>query len=194
MLEKIPYEGKYPNASKRLLHDGVMQKPVQKIPSLEWADGIDVVYYFKDMTPAKFAEYEEDILLLAFQECERYKKDTKDVTNLMFFASFDVELGKLAKAKDLKDVVTFTAPMHDDPTILVYGPGYEVDKSLPLTDKLKQILNIAERYKNKVSKQKPYEVNCLRISIRDIFKKNTETPYMKEFKRLNPKMFEGEKK
>ena len=83
------------------------------------------------------------------------------------FASFDVKLGRLKKGRDLPEVISFTAAMHPDPDILVYGPGYTVPQRHFLYNKVEDILEIAKRYADKVSKQTPFRVIELRISIRE---------------------------
>ena len=108
-----------------------------------------------------FAKYADTFLLLVQQEATRYNEYKWK------FAGFEVKLGRLPKGKDIKDMVTFQSAMHDDPEIMVYGPGYEVPQKFFLVDKVKDIVDIAKRYPGKLRKQIPYRVVKLFISIRE---------------------------
>lgn len=163
-MEKIPYGGKYPSTATYLIREGVLNPPRQKSIFRTWASGIDITYILKNMTPTNFARYSDALLLLTLQECERYK------TSKWKFASFEARLGRLGKGKDLPEVASFQAAMHDNPRIMIYGEqelGYEVPQKYFLIDKVKDILDIARRYKGKVSQQNPYKVIKLIISIRE---------------------------
>jgi hypothetical protein len=159
-LEKKPYHGKYPSAGRELINAGFAGTPKQVEAELKWAEGIDIVYPLKRMTPANFQKYSDVILLLAYQEAMRYNEYRWK------FAKLDVRLGKLKKGRDLPDEVTFQAHMHDDPDIMVYGPGYEEPQDIFLHQKVDDVLDIARRYGDRVSKQTPYRVTKLTISIR----------------------------
>lgn len=161
-MEKIPYGGKYPSMARYLIDNGFSDKPKQVIrEELQWMDGIDITYNLKNMTPANFQENSDKLLLLANQEMERYNQYKWK------FAAFDVKLGKLQKGRDLPDIVTFQSSMHDEPEIAVYGPGYDVPQRFFLYNKVQDILDLAKRYLNKLSKQNPYRVIRLTISIRE---------------------------
>ena len=164
MIKKIPYGGHYPSAGRYLIEEGISSTPKQYEKHLKWADGIDIVYSLKDLTPANFQKYSDTLLLLAYQEGMRYN------AYKWKFAGFDVKLGRLAKGRDLPEVVTFQAAMHDDPEIMVYGEealGYEVPQKFFLNDKVNEILEILKRYSGKLKSQKPFKVIRLFISIRE---------------------------
>jgi len=160
-IPKKPYRGRYPSAARLLIEEGITSIPRQKSRDLKWAEGIDIVYTLKRLTPANFRKYSDTLLLLALQEAMRYNEYKWK------FAAFDVRLGKLRKGKDLPDINTFKASMHDEPDIMVYGPGYEVPQKIFLIDQVEKILDIATRYGDRVNKQAPYKVVRLTISIRE---------------------------
>lgn len=160
-MEKIPYRLVFPSAARYLMEEGVCATPRQYEKELNWAEGIDIVYTLKGLTPANFFKYSDSLLLLAYQEAMRYNKYKWK------FAGFDVRLGRLKKGRDLPEIATFQASMHDEPEIMVYGPGYEVPQRYFLKDKVEDILDIVRRYPTKISKQNPYRVVRLFISIRE---------------------------
>ena len=164
-MDKIPYKGKYPSAANYLMHQGIASIPKQTDRNdLKWADGIDISYKLRDLTPVNFREYSDSLLLLAYQEAMRY--DDKKFK----FARFEVRLGRLKKGRDLPEIASFQCAMHDDPDIMVHGPGYEVPQRHFLYHKVQDILEIAKRYLGKVNKQNPYKVMELVISIREPWK------------------------
>jgi len=162
-MEKKPYKGRYPSAARYLISQGVASAPkqVDRVGDLRWADGIDITYNLSGLTPVNFQKYSDSILLLAYQEAMRYNEYKWK------FAKIDVRLGRLQKGRDLPEVATFQAAMHDEPEILVYGPGYEVPQRHFLYHKVQDILDITKRYLGKVSKQTPYRVVGLTICIRE---------------------------
>ena len=160
-MEKKPYHGKYPSAANELIRNGFATTPRQLIPEIKWAEGIDITYTLKNLTPANFQKAADILLLLAYQEAMRYDEAK------MKFAKFDVRLGKLKKGRDLPDEVTFQAHMHADSDIMVYGPGYDVPQEVFLYQKVNAILDIAKRYGDRVNKQAPYKVVRLTICIRE---------------------------
>jgi len=162
---KLPYDrGGYPSAAMILLEKGYITAPQQILrQDIRWATGVDIIYKLKNMTPARFKEASPYLLTLAEQEGQRYK-DFK-----WKFAGFDVKLGRLKKGRDLPEVTTFMAAMHEDTSIMVWGEevlGYEVPQKYFLNNKVDDILDIAKRYTDKVDKQTPYVVTKLFISIR----------------------------
>jgi len=160
-MEKIPYQGKYPSAARVLIEEDITSPPRQKSRVLRWAEGIDITYTLRRLTPANFRTYSDHLLLLAYQEAKRYNHYRWK------YAYFDVRLGRLKKGRDLPEVVTFQAHMHDEPDILVYGPGYEVDQKIFLQDQVEKIIDIVKRYGDRVNKQSPYKVIRLTIAIRE---------------------------
>ena len=161
-MEKKPYKGRYPAAAAQLIREGITSAPRQvRKEDLAWADGIEITYNLKGLTPVKFREYCDSLLLLAYQEAMRYDEYKWK------FASFEVKLGRLKKGRDLPEIASFQSAMHDEPEIMVYGPGYETPQRHFLKDKVEDILDIAKRYPGKVSKQSPYKVIKLVIFIRE---------------------------
>lgn len=161
-MEKIPYKMHYPSAARYLIEEDITNTPRQITKELKWAEGIDIVYTLRNLTPANFRKYSDTLLLLAFQEATRYK----DVGRWKF-ASFDVRLGRLKKGRDLPEILSFQAHMHDDPDIMVYGPGYDTPGAPFLKDQVEKILDIVRRYADQVNKQAPFKVVRLTISIRE---------------------------
>ncbi len=161
-MQKIPYKGQYPSAARYLIQEGVTATPRQITRELRWADGVDIVYTLRDMTPANFRKYADSLLLLAYQEAMRY-----NTTGRWKFAAFDARLGRLKKGRDLPEIITFQAHMHDDPDIMVYGPGYEVPNKVFLKDQVEKVVDIVRRYSDRINKQAPFKVIRLTISIRE---------------------------
>lgn len=159
-MEKKPYKGKYPSAAHFLISEGVAGPPRQKEQALAWAEGIDITYTLKNLTPMAFRKYADSLLLLAYQDAMRYEEYRWK------FALFDVKLGRLKKGRDLPEVVTFQAHMHDESDIMVYGPGYDVPQKIFLKDMVENIKDLTRRYGDRINKQAPYKVTKLTISIR----------------------------
>lgn len=163
-LRRKPYRGQYPSAARYLMEEGVTSIPRQYEREIHWARGVDIIYTLHYMAPANFAKYSDSLLLLAYQEAKRYDEFGYK------FAGFDVRLGRSRKGKDLQEVVTFQAAMNKDAGVMVYGEaelGYEVPQKYFLVNKVKDILDLAKRYPEKLIKQAPYKVLRLFISIRE---------------------------
>jgi len=162
-MNKKPYAGVYPSAARYLMEQDITSIPRQvKRDDMSWAEGIDITYTLRGLTPANFRIYSDSLLLLAYQEMMRYEKAAK-----WKFAKFEVRLGRLKKGRDLPEIASFPSAMHDEPTIAVYGPGYEVPQRYFLYQKVEDILDIVKRYLGKVNKQNPYRVIKLIISVRE---------------------------
>jgi hypothetical protein len=159
---KKEYKGRYPSAARHLIDIGVASIPRQRERELKYSSGLDIIYTLHGLTPAAFREHADELMLLAFQEAKRYDEYRWK------FASFDVRLGRLKKGKDLPEVASFQTAMHPDPEIMVYGPGYEVPQRHFLYHKVEDILDIVNRYPDRVSRQTPFRVVRLTISIREV--------------------------
>jgi len=159
-MDKKPYGGRYPSTARYLMEQGVTSAPRQVRREFTWAEGIDITYNLRNMTPKNFRIYADQLLLLAYQEMMRYNEYKWK------FAKFDVKLGRLKKGRDLPDIASFQSAMHDDPEIAVSGPGYEVPQRHFLYHKVEDILDIVKRYQGKVNTQNPFKVIRLVISIR----------------------------
>lgn len=161
-MKKKPHGGTYPSAARYLIEEGITSIPRQvERQDMGWAEGIDIIYNFRNLTPANFRKYSDTILLLAYQEAMRYNEYKWK------FARIDVRLGRLKKGRDLPEIASFQSSMHDDPEIMVYGPGYEVPQRHFLYHKVQDILDIIKRYPKKISLQRPFKVLRLVISIRE---------------------------
>jgi len=165
-LQIRPYRGQYPGVVDYLLDKGVLKHPPRQVhrEDLIYDEGIDITYEFKKLTPEKFKEFADTILLAAETEASRYGEE------YWKFAYLDVELGGSPKGRTKSGedplIRTFTAGKHKEPDIMVYGPGYEVGEPTFLIDKVQQILEIPERYRDSQGKQRPYKVLRLVIGIR----------------------------
>jgi len=113
-MDKKPYGGKYPSVARHLMDTGITSAPRQTKRELNWAEGIDITYNLKGMTPKNFRKYADQLLLLAYQEMMRYNEYKWK------YARFDVKLGKLKKGGDLPDIASFQSAMHDEPEIAVF--------------------------------------------------------------------------
>jgi len=160
-MEKKLYQGRYPSVARHLMDIGVTSIPKQVKKEFNWAEGIDITYTLRDMTPVNFRKYADQFLLLAYQEMMRYDEWKWK------YAKFDVKLGRLKKGRDLPDIASFQSAMHDEPEIAVSGPGYEVEQRHFLYHKVEDILDITKRYTGKVRTQNPFKVIRLVISIRE---------------------------
>jgi len=171
-MEIRPYRGKYPSVTRLLYKQGYLTRYPRQVErdDLEYDEGIDIVYDFKNLSPAKFEELADQILLAALLEAERYEDEKYK------FAKIDVKLNRTEKGKRKAGAIrTYTAAKHWDADVMVYGEealGYtlpEEEKRRPyLVNKVKDILGIPDSPSPGayVKKQKPYTVTSLVISIR----------------------------
>jgi len=169
-VEIRPYGGKYPDVTRLLYKEGVLSKyPSQKPAMIEYDEGIDIIYDLKNLTPRKFAEVADLLLLAAVTEAKRYG----DYKNK--FAKFEVRLNRTVKGKAKAGPTRwYIAAMHPEPDIMVYGEdalGYTIpegQKKPFLINRVKEILDIPESPSPGayVKKQKPYTVATLVISVR----------------------------
>ena len=167
------YGGKHSEVVNLLYKKGIIDGyPSQMDRSdLQYDDGVDIVFRFKNLTPKKLDEYADMILLAAFQEAERYKEYRYK------FAKISVAINRTAKGrKTIEPVLTYTAAKHHDANVLVYGEealGYDLpedEKRRPfLKNKIEEILDIADRYQpdKTVQKVKPFKVISMVIGIRE---------------------------
>lgn len=163
-LRKKAYRGVYPSAARYLISEGVTSTPRQFEREIHWARGVDIIYTLHGMTPANFAKYSDSLLLLAYQEAKRYDEFGYK------FMGFDVRLGRSRKGRDLQEVITFQSAMNPNAGVAVYGEeelGYPVPQKYFLVNKVRDILDLAKRYPEKLMKQAPYRVLRLFISIRE---------------------------
>jgi len=171
-LEIKPYKGKYPDVTVHLYKEGVLSKYPTQIPrdDLEYDEGIDIVYSLRNLSPKKFADVADLLLLATVTEAKRYDEYRYK------FAKIEVELNRTSKGKKKASPTrTYTAAKHTDADIMVYGEdalGYELPEEFKgrpfLINKVKDILGIPDSPSPGayVEKQKPYKVTALIISIR----------------------------
>lgn len=171
-MEIKPYNRKYLDVTKMLHKEGYITTYPKQIGrgDLETDDGVDIVYTFKNLTPNKFADVADFLLLAAFQEAERYQEYKYK------FARIDVELNRNAKGrKTLGPVRSYTAAKNSDSEVMVYGE--EVIGPLPeeyakrpfLINKVEEIIDIANKESylgSYTKKQSPYKVVRMIISVR----------------------------
>lgn len=176
-MDIIPYHRKYSETVKLLYQKGVLEGyPKQELrDDLQYAEGVDVVVNLRGMTPAKFREYAESLLWVAYEEARRYEGEP------IIFAKFSVRLNRNEKGRKVisQPVREYTARGHSDPQILVFGKqalgyipthfvgGKEVELKASLSDKVDEILALTEVYiKDYLQKQRPYKVLSMSICIR----------------------------
>lgn len=168
-------KGKYPEVTKLLYEKGILASyPIQiERSDLQYAEGVDIVYTLKGMTPAKFKEYADPLLWAAYEEAKRYDEEP------IKFARFDVQLNRTEKGRKVitKPVREYTARGHDDVNVMVFGEealGYTVPEGMAkpfLVNKVDEILALTEQYmKDYLNRQRPYKVVSLVICIRRKYK------------------------
>ena len=172
-MEIRKYGGKYPEEMEILKQMGLLSRnPVQnKRDDLEFDEGVDIVYYFRNMTPAVFAKVADLILMLAYKEAERYKSEKYK------FSKLSVNLNRTQKGRKALSSARrdYIAAKHMEADIMIWGEfalGYELPeeyKKRPyLINKVEEIINIPQSQSPGayVNKQRPYIVSLLVISIR----------------------------
>ena len=176
-MEIKPYKRKYPEVVRLLYEKGILATyPVQiKRDDLRYAEGIDIVYKLKGLTPAKFKEYSEALLWAAYEEARRYDEEP------IKFARFDVQLNRTEKGRKVitQPIREFTARGQSSAEVMVFGKqalgyvptyfrgGKEVEQKSYLINQVDLILELLEKYmKDFLSKQRPYKVIALVVSIR----------------------------
>ena len=176
-MDIIQYHRKYSEAVKLLYQKGVLEGyPKQETRGdLQYAEGIDIVVSLRGMTPAKFKEYAESLLWIAYEEARRYEGAP------IIFAKFSVRLNRNEKGRKVisQPVREYTARGNPEPQVLVFGKqalgyvpthfvgGKEVELKASLSDKVDEILALTEVYiKDYLLKQRPYKVLSMTICIR----------------------------
>lgn len=172
-MQPKPYKGRYPEVTRLLYEKGVLLGYPTQIErkDLTYDEGVDIVYTLKNMTPARFKDTAEALLLAAFTEAERYSEYKYK------FVKFVVKLNRNTKGRKMgySQKRDYIASKHTDPEIMVYGEealGYtlpeEYKKHPFLVDKVQEILNIPDSTSPGpyVDQQKPYKVDIMVISIR----------------------------
>lgn len=176
-MDVKPYKRQYSEVVRLLYQKGVLAGlPKQvKRDDLKYAEGVDIVVPLSGMTPAKFKEYAEPLLWVAYEEVRRYDEAP------IKFARFDVQLNRTQKGRKMMSnpIREYTARGAMSSDAMVFGKaaigytpthfvdGKEVEMKSSLADKVDEIIAITETYmKELVQKQRPYKVISLVISIR----------------------------
>lgn len=158
------YGDRYPSSTEYLLDEKVIFPPKHIDRSdLKWSDGLDIEIPFRNMSPARFEKYRDQILLMAYEELHRYEEVQWK------FGSFEVKISRKGKTKEIPDIASFQAAMSSKSDLLVYGEdilGYEVPQKHYLNNKQDDVIEIARRYGDKVDQQNPYRVLKLVLSVR----------------------------
>ena len=116
MVEKLPYRGRYPEALKQLMADGLIKIPRQTERKTRVTAGVDITYTLNWRETAY--EANRDTLLLAiYQDLQRYKNQYPEA--LMYG-----KVGALVGTEN-RDIGVHTWKSAD---AFVYGPGYKVDQ------------------------------------------------------------------
>ena len=176
-MEIRKYGKKRPDVTELLLSKGALSQPPIQIrrDDLEYDDGVDIIYRLKGMTPQKFAEYADMLLLAAYTEGQRYKGERYR------FAKFEVELNRTTKGREtISPRRTYIASKNEDSDIMVYGEEVlgelpeEITKKPFLINRVQEILDMPDTPSPGayVQKQRPYKVLTMVISIRGGLKKS----------------------
>ena len=178
-IVKGPFQ-KYPGVTQMLFQQGVLESwPTQvNRVDLTYDEGVDIVYRFRRMTPARFKEYSDAVLLAAYTEADRYKDEKYK------FGKFIVKLNRNEKGRKtaIGQIRSYVSAKETDAERMVYGaqalgytPTYtpkgstrEVEQRTYLINKVEDILGIPDSTSPGpyVDKQKPYTVQSMTISIR----------------------------
>lgn len=171
-MDPKPYKGKYDPVAKFLHSKGLLPEWPKQVDrtDLRYDEGIDITYTFKGMTPKRFEDLADALMLLAYNEAKRYNEYRWK------FAKVVIEVNRTAKGrKSIKPVREYTAGKHEDPDIMVYGEkalGYQLPeeaKSKPfLVNRIQDIIDIIETIspEGTIKRQNPYKVLALVICIR----------------------------
>ena len=169
---------KYPAVTQLLRSQGLLDGwPTQVARSFTYDEGIDITYRFRRMTPAKFRDFSDSLLLAAYTEAKRYDSEKYK------FGKFEVKLKRNEKGrKSIDPIRTYTCAKQTDAEIMVYGaqalgytPTYypkggtvEAEQRSYLINKVEDILQIPDSTSPGayVDKQNPYTVVSMTISIR----------------------------
>ena len=164
------FRGRYSSSVEYLYSTGVSSYPIQvERVDLEYDEGIDIVFRFKRMTPSKFRELSDLLLIIALEQANRYEGIPWK------FAKLEVELNRTAKGrKTIGPRRDYIAAKDKDAEVMVYGEdalGYllpEGAKKPYLINKIEEILDIPDSPSPGpyISKQNPYKVISMTIAIR----------------------------
>jgi len=170
-MDVKPYKGNYTPTTRHLKAIGVLTRLPQQFQrnDLEYDEGVDIVFNFKNLPPSRFAAVSDFILLAASEEAHRYAEENYK------FAKIEVTLNRTAKGKTKSSATrTYTAAKNRDSEVMVYGEqalGYDLppgQKKPYLIDKVKDILGIPDSPSPGayVKKGKPYTVTSMIVAIR----------------------------
>lgn len=169
-MDIIPFKGKYPSAISYLVQVGILQGYPQQVDrsDLQYADGVDIAFKFKNLGPEKFRHYVDAILLAACETAKRYENERYK------FGRFTIVLNrnKLGE-KQLNPTRDYTSAKHSESETMVYGEealGYKVPESSKtfLINKAEAILDITNDVSvgPYINSRAPYKVLQMTVSIR----------------------------
>lgn len=173
-LKKKP-RGRIGAVQKGLIEEGVIspppRSPREKERSLQYADGLDIIYDLKTLGPERFEMYSEKLLALVEWECSRYPNPPGVTPEpYQYFATFDVRLQQTGRKKGVNR--SFTASRTSDISSLIAGvemPQHgEPPEAKDLGTMVDRIKQLAGEYKPGVylHQQRPYRAVRLTIAIR----------------------------
>jgi hypothetical protein len=166
-----PYPKEEPTKQARnLFKMGVLKKyPEQKKrDDLKTTEGVDIVYSLKGVTPAVFKQIVDALLMAAYAEGERYKKNTYK------YAKFTVELELNLKGKKsgISTTRDYIAAKNSDTDTMIWGRDIDLPEGLKrpfLTDKAEEIIALLESDSPGpyLDRRHPYKVTTLTICVRE---------------------------
>jgi len=165
-----PYpKGEPTKESKSLFKMGVLRKYPDQVErnDLVTDEGVDIVFRLKGVTPSIFKKIENELLLAAFAEGERYKEEAYK------HAKFIIEMDLNAKGRTAGVSTTreYTAAKNPDVDTMVFGTGVSLPegvKSPFLLGKAEEIIALLESVSPGpyLKRKTPYKVVQMIISIR----------------------------
>jgi len=189
-----PYiKGKYPKQTVELFRLGLLRVYPEQVKrsDLLTDSGVDIVYKFKNVTPAKFEKYVNEILMSAYAEAERYSDERYK------FGRFLIEMNPNAKGKtkELPATREYTAGKNPDTDTMIWGTSVEVPEgaSKPfLSSKAEEIIGILNSTSPGpyLNKKLPYKVLQMTISIRSGHREDFEARSKVLEKTYRPRMKE----
>lgn len=156
-----PYR-RLPSSTQLLLDRGYLRSaPRQDDRSdLIFADGVDIIYRFRDVTPSRFRAARDIILQAAADECKRYRELEYK------FAMITTRLRpSTRRPRGSRPILkTYTAANQADGDIMVFGGD---DPSiLSLTDRVEEILSIPDEYEGITSYVVLQMIICVRNTVK----------------------------
>jgi len=169
-MDVKPYpKGEPTKETKALFKLGVLRKYPDQVERTDLVtdEGVDIVLRLKGVTPSVFKKIENELLLAAYAEGERYSEGAYK------FAKFVVELDLNAKGRTagVSSTREYTAAKNPDTDTMVFGTGVNLPegvKSPFLLGKAEEIIAILESESPgpHLKRKTPFKVVQLVVSIR----------------------------